>query len=341
MRKNVPVFTVCLLFFCLPLGAESFRALVAGKLEVSLDNAAGTFLPLGISSSAFVSLGEGARFFRGVELELSAPQNWLAYRGSLAMVMYAEVADAEASDADSAGARMSPRSPSVNDLEGRRIAFEPLPNKLKIVYQLPIRPVHGLKTSPYVTVPSGVVLPASFPVLFRLMPIVKGLNEELEAMVFQFSAKPIFSDEGAVKLNSRYPDQLRGKPFTVLIDDVVIDNLAEERLLKEGEHRLVVLSEDYRNESRRFVVERARVLELTIELHDPTPLIVFEGPQNARIFLDNTPVLRQGEPVPTEPGIHEARFLVGDYTLTRVLNIQRGKTYRVALAVDINVLESE
>ncbi|MDR2079653.1 MAG: hypothetical protein LBP74_08040 [Treponema sp.] len=307
------------------LGAESFRALIAGSVEVSLDGRESASIPLNYNGSALISLDEETRFFRGIEIELQAPQRWLSYQGSLAMAVYADLD------------RIPPAG--VADISGKRVAFEPLPGKLQIAYQIPIRPAHGFKTSPYVSVPTGVTLPASFPILFRITPVIKGLTEELETMVFQLGVKPILSDEGALKLSPRYPEQLQGRPFTVLIDDVLIENPAEERLLKEGEHHLVILSEDYRNESRRFVVERAKVLDLTVELQDPTPLIGVEGPQNAAVFLDNAPVLR--ESVLVEPGIHEVKFKVGDYTIIKTLTIQRGKTYRVALSVDIDVSESE
>ncbi|MDR2478413.1 MAG: hypothetical protein LBD48_03765 [Treponema sp.] len=327
MQKPVCAFIVYLFLISRPAGAESFRASVAGKVEVSIDNPGGVSIPLGISGSAVITLGEDRRFFRGIELELSGPQLWLSYPGSMAMLIYAELD------------HIPPAG--IADLEGRRIAYEPLPNKLRSVYQVSLRSPSGLRTTPYATVVPGVTRPSSFPLLFRLMPIIKGLSEELESLKFQLTVKPVLSDEGAVKMSFRYPDQLRGKPFTLLIDDAMAENLNEERLIKEGEHHLVILSEDYRNESRRFVVERAKTLDLIIELKDPTPLIIFERPQNARIFLDNVPVVRETEPVPVEPGIHEAKFQVGDYTIIKTLTIQRGKTYRVALAVDITVQESD
>jgi hypothetical protein len=320
-------FCVLFLFFSYYIEAESFRALVAGSLEISLDNPAVVSLPLGYNGSAVITLAEEIRFFRGIELELSAPQLWLSHRGSLAMAVYADL-------------DKTPET-GVADLQGKRIAFEPLPNKIQIVYQIPIRPSHGLRSSPYVTVPAGVTPPSSFPILFRIMPVIKGLSEELESMVFQLNAKPILSDEGAVRLSPRYPEQLQGKPFTVLIDDILIENPAEERMLKEGEHHLMILSDDYRNESRRFVVERAKVLDLTIELQDPTPLMSFEGPENAEIFLDDKPVSYAMGPVPLEPGIHEVKFQVGDYTIAKTVTVQRGKTYRMALTVDLNMSESE
>ena len=327
MARPGKIITLCLFFLSFRIQAESFRTLVEGSIEVSLDRPGESSVALGINSSALINLGPEARFFKGIELELSAPQAWLSYRGSLTMAVYNGLG--------------SLPTAGIADLEGSRIAFEPLPGKLQIVYQIPLRPSHGLRTTPYATVPAGVTPAASFPILFRLIPVVKGMNNELENMVFQLAARPIVSDEGAVRLIIRYPVQLENRPFTLLIDDNLIENLSEEQLLKEGEHHLVVLSDDYRNESRRFAVEGAKVLDLIIELQDPTPLIIFEGPENALVFLDNIPITQIRQPIPVEPGPHEARFRIGDYTITKTLNIQRGKTYRIELAVDLTIQESE
>ncbi|MDR1277655.1 MAG: hypothetical protein LBK02_02805 [Treponema sp.] len=320
-------FFIFFIVFSFQSQAESLRVLIAGDMEISLDNSAVVSIPLAYNGSVVLSLGEDTRFFRGIEVELSAPQIWLSYRGSLGMAVYADLDKTPAA--------------GTADIQGRRVISEPLPNKIQTVYQIPIRASHGLRSSPYVTVIAGYIPPSSFPLVFRIMPVIKGLSEELESMVFQLSAKPILSDEGAVRLSARYPEQLQGKPFTVLIDDTVIENPLEERLLKEGEHHLMVLSDDYRNESRRFIIERARLLDLTIELQDPTPLILFEGPENALIFLNDRPVLGASGPVPVDPGVHEVKFLVGDYTITRSVTIQRGKSYRMALMVDITVSEIE
>lgn len=326
MYKPVCVWVVYFLLVA-SIEAESFRALVAGDLEVSSDNADGVSVNLAYNGSALIRLGRGTRFFRGIELELSAPQDWLSYQGSMAMQVYAELDRIPA--------------PGVNDLEARSIAFIPLPNRIKTIYQIPVRPSHGLRSSPYATVAAETTLPASFPILFRLMPIIKGLSEDFEDMRFLLSVKPVLSDEGAVRLNPRYPEQLQNRPFTVLIDDDVIENIAEELLLKEGEHHLVVLSEDYRNESRRFVVERAKRLDLVIDLQDSTPLIVFEAPENAVIFLNDAPISRATASIPVEPGVHEAKFKIGDYTLTKTITVQRGKTYRASLSVGIDIEENE
>jgi hypothetical protein len=312
-------------FFPILAGAESFRTVIAGATLVSLDNPDGVSIPLSIVDSALITLGKEIRFFRGVELEFTSPQSYLSYRGTLALAVYGEL----------------DRAPEngVADVQARQIFIEPIPGKIQSVYHIPVRQRHGLRTSPYVSV-LPVTLPPSFPLLFRVMPVIKGLTDEIEALRFVLTVKPILSDEGAVRVVPRYPGNLPDKPFTLLIDDEVIERPLEERVLREGEHSMVILSNDYRNENRIFMVERGKILELGINLQDPTPLVIFEAPENARIFFDNTPV-NPDRPLPVEPGAHEVRFQLSDYAVVKPLFVQKGKTYRVAMTVDLTVTETD
>jgi hypothetical protein len=144
-----------------------------------------------------------------------------------------------------------------------------------------------------------------------------------------------------VRIIPRYPENLAPRPFTALIDDEVVEQPQETRLLKEGEHSLVIISNDYRNESRRFVIERGKILDLSIPLRDTTPLVYFEAPDNALILFDGETVDPSRQPISVEPGPHEVQFQVGDYSMVKSLTVLRGKTYRVALAVDLSVSESD
>jgi hypothetical protein len=309
------------------IGADPLRIANAGNLLVSLNNLGGDTISLSYVDSAVISLDQDIRFFRGIELEFTVPQTYLAHRGSLALALYGNL-------------NRTPE-PGVADLEGRQLFIEPIPNKIQVIYQIPIRSNHGLRPSPYVSLPVGIAAPESFPILFRVMPVIKGLSEEIETMRFQLSVKPILSDEGAVRIMPRYPEQLPRRPFTALIDDEVVEQPREIRLLKEGEHRLVIISDDYRNENRRFLIERGKILDLTMDLQDTTPLVFFEAPENAVIFFDNEAVESGSQPLTVEPGLHEVRFQMSDYSVLKPLTIQRGKTYRVALEVDVSVSESD
>jgi hypothetical protein len=306
--------------------AEDLRVPSPGVLELSQ----GEHIPVSIpyNGAVLIFLGEDRRFFQGVELELIAPPEWLSCQGSLAVSAYADL--------------NPPPDPlsAVVDITGQRFLYDPLPGKLRTAYQIPFHEGHGMRSTPYVMVPAAHVPPASFPILFRLDPLIREISRDLERMIFQVLVKPVLGDEGAVRIKFRYPEQLPDRPFTLLIDDRVVE-LSAEFLLKEGEHRLLVLSDDYRDENRLFWVERARILDLDIELQDPTPLLFFEAPKQANIFLDGREIGENRGPVPVEPGIHEVHFQLSDYGITRNLQILRGKTYRIAVTVDMDVSESE
>jgi len=325
---KIRAFVLIIIFFTsFQLHPEPIRALIAGINKVSLSELEGITVPLSYVSSSVIQIEGDTRFFRGIQLELTSPQNYLAYRGSLAAVLYGEL-------------DKIPRV-GIADLEGRRLGFDPLPAKIQTIYQIPFKDNHGLRSSPYATVLTGVLEFSSAPLLFRLMPVIKGISDEMERMVFNLNVKPILSDEGALQINFRYPENLQGKPMTVLVDGESIDNPAEERLLKEGEHHLVILSENYRNQSSSFVVERAKTLDLTVELLDPAPLLIFEYPERTRVYLNNVFIPNPQIPQAVEPGAHEVRFQVSDYTIIRPIIVQKGKTYRIALSVDVNISESD
>ncbi len=309
------------------VGAETFRAKVAGRLSVDEKAPEGSSISLSYIDSVVIALDGDKRFIRGVELDLRVPQQYLKYKGSIAASLYASLK------------RVPPAG--VADLSAERIGFVPLPNKLQSVFHIPIRKDHGIKASPYAAVPTGVVPPADFPLLFKLMPVIKGLPEEIESMGFQLYARPILTDEGALKIDFQYPEKLKDKPFTLLVDDEVVPNPSAEILLGRGEHTLSVISEHYRNEIRRFDIEQAKVLKMAIGLQDPTPIVVVEAPENAQVFFDDQELATPRQPFAADPGEHSVRFVVGDYSLTKRISVNRGRNYRVVLAIDVTVDESE
>ncbi|MCL2380169.1 MAG: hypothetical protein FWC64_01085 [Treponema sp.] len=325
--KSVTAVLVFLFLVSFKVQGESIRTVITGVHRVSLVELDGGTIPLSYSGSSLIKIEGDARFFRGIQLELTSPPGFLAHHGSLAIALYGEL----------------DRTPGlgVADLETRRLGYAMLPARVRNVYQIPLAANHGLVTSPYATVLTGVVDASSFPLLFRVMPVAKGISADLANMVFNLAVRPILSNEGALRISFHYPETLLDKPVRVYINDIAIDNPREERLLSAGEHHLVILSDYYRNQSSSFVVERARILELTVELQDPTPILVFDHPEAARVYLNNVFLPNSRHPHPVEPGVHEVRFQISDYTIIRPVTIQRGRTYRIGLSVDIVISESE
>ncbi|MCL2184798.1 MAG: hypothetical protein FWB86_02945 [Treponema sp.] len=323
------LFSLLLFISGINIYPQSFRTIVEGSVEITSERISETPVTISTNGSVIINIGTDPRFLRGVELEISAPAAWVQPRFRNMLIM-------------SICNDLYPKSASgITDFTSRQLATAPLPSRLSIIYHIPVRTNHGLRNTTSVIVPTAIIQPESFPILFNLRPIDKGLPPEVENMTFNVTARAIFSDEGAVRLEPRYPPQLRNRPFTVLINDNVITNILEDIILREGENHLVIISENYRNESRRFIVERGKIIDLIIELQDPAPIIIFEGPQNAQIFFDNVPIVQNREPIIAEPGSHEIKYQIGDYTIIRSINVQRGKTYRIALDVNLNIIEED
>jgi hypothetical protein len=328
VKFNIWALSACvsLTFSPSALFAENIRVNIAETLELTKEKTSGGVLQLGAGDSAAVFLDNDTRFFRGIEVELTAPQLWLANHGSLAMAIY------------TAPSKLPVRG--TQEFTAVQLRADVIAARIQSVYQIPVRKNHNLRSSAYAAV-TPETLPGEFPVIIRLMPLVKDLSEEVQNMKFQLNIRPLLSDEGSARINIRFPPKLQNKPFTMLIDDKLIENPQGEHIFREGEHHLMLISNDYRNESRRFLVERGKTVELNIALQDVTPLLIFEAPDNSRLFLDNIRVTSAQAPKPVEAGVHEVKLIMSDYTIIKTIFVQKGKTYRVAFTFDLSVVEEE
>jgi hypothetical protein len=78
-----------------------------------------------------------------------------------------------------------------------------------------------------------------------------------------------------------------------------------------------------------------------VGLQDPTPYVSIEAPGNTQLFFDGVLLADHKTPFPTEPGIHEIRFQVGDYSVVKPFTVRKGKQYRLALNIDVTITEND
>jgi len=325
MKKLCCVLTVILLFPALVAVAEPFR--VRSMTPVTLDplKSEAQTAEIGYNDAVGIILPKNNPFLKGVEIEIKIPQDILAYQNSMAYGVY----------------RLPQPTPSdkIIDYQAEQITLQPLPSRLSFVLQIPTKKNHNLKTGPYSTVLPYIHDTTKGALIFRLLPIMKGLPENIETLQFTVKVKPILTDEGGMRLKIEYPEAAV-KPVSVRIDEMLIANPESLQILSPGPHHLSVVSDDYRNEVRVFTVESARVTDLAVAMQGTTPRVYLVAPENASIVLDGQPALNTREPLTIEPGDHTILFKIGDYELAKQITIEKGHDYTISMIIDINVSET-
>jgi hypothetical protein len=306
-------------------GAESFRVSSLSLVSLDSQNPDAQAVDLQYNDAIGILFPRDVTFLKGLEIEIKIPRDIIVYQNSMAWGLYRQV--------------LPVPSENVIDYQAEQITLKALPSRLSFVLQIPLKKNSNLKSGPYSTVLSSVYDATRGPLLFRLLPIMKGLPDNIETMAFSVKIRPLLTDEGGFRLKLAYPQE-PAKPVSVRIDEVLVSDPATMIVLSPGVHHLSIVSDDYRNEVRMFTVESAKVTDLAVLMQATTPRLYLAAPENTHIFLDGEPVGNTREGKEITPGDHTVRFLVGDYELTIQITVEKGHDYTVSMAIDINVTET-
>lgn len=323
--KNAAIlFCFCSLCIC---AAEPFRVGKTEIVEISSEMTQQS-VKMGYSDAVAFVFTDPLLFLQGIEIELKIPQSIIPYRNSMSYSLYEKV---------------SPEpSKEIIDYAAEKIVMEILPSRLSFILQIPVKTPHTLKSNSYVTVVKTSQIDAHTVLLFRLMPVMKGLSDMVENAVFSLEIKPLYTNEGMLTLSFTYPHEEK-KPLTVRIDENTMQNNTKPFILKPGMHHISIVSDTYRNEVRVFNIAQGKNTNLEIQLRDIAPLLSIAAPENAVIFLDEielTVPASERVNIPTTAGVHSIRFVIGDYEIKKTVDVQNGKNYTVSLFIDAEIVET-
>lgn len=316
------------LFTCTVLSAsfaDTFRVRSVTTVTLDTQKPEWQTVKLGYNDSLGILFSEKTTFLKGVEIEIKIPQEIIEYQNSMAWGLYKKIIPKPLN--------------TIIDYQGEQIRLQPLPSRLSFVLQIPVKQKHNLKTGPYATVLPFTHNPEDGPLLFRLLPVMKGLPENIETLIFLTRIKPILTEEGALNLDVLYPEDNK-QPVSIRIDEVLVTNPKVLQILSPGSHHVSIVADSYRNEVRIVTIESARITDLTIQMQDTAPQIMLIAPENAKIEINDVAVDSTREPRIMEPGSYSIRFTIGDYELVKQITVEKGKNYTVSLLIDINVSET-
>ena len=318
------LFAAAVLFSALNANAETFRVRQTHIADMRKDTSVHTE-ELGFNDVLAITLPDETQFLKGIELEFKLPSDMLIYKHCIGFSFYTNISPV----------------PDENtfDFTGKRIYINTLPARLSMVLQIPFSENHSIQETPYATLMPYSIVEGSSTIFLRLQPITKLLPENIEELVFEVSAKPIFSDEGVFELSLVYPDK-EHKGIAVFIDEKPVTNYEKPIKLAAGMHYLAVTSENYRTEVRTFAIDQAKTTKLEVQLRDTAPSLIITAPSNASVLIDGAPSAWGEKPITVSAGEHTVKFVIGDYEVSKTVTAINGKTYNISVSFDVQVTET-
>lgn len=313
-----------LLFAGCTVFSETFRVRKVETLSIPGDSLKAQTAELKISDSLAVMLPEDRTFLEGIELSIQIPRIVADWRDSVAMSVYSDI-------------KPFPSSSQI-DYTGTKLTVLPLPAKISWIAQIPLTETMPQPRDNYISFLNIIPDTSSGYVFIRFQPAMKGVPDEVYDSTLTVSVKPVLKNKGMLKLSVK---DLDGKNVSSenFIDDVPVTLKNGKILLDPGIHTLSVQNSSYRNEVRSIIIEQAKTTDVNLTLKSTEPALSISAPEGTQIFLDDKPFTRTNREIPISEGEHKIRFSLGGYEMTRAIEIQNGKTYKVNLTIDLEVTD--
>ena len=326
MNRTAKLIVATLLAVAGFVHADTVRGTVVGSLRVQPDHGSGQAL-VGIDELLGVDLASDSRFFKGVEVAITIPPEVRRFRDLLALFIYTNVEPAP--------------SKAVSRYTGNQAGFVVLPPTAKAYINIPLT-ANGIEPSAETITLPVAIEPSQFPIILAVFPLEKGIPGSIESSEFAISASPILRDEGLLKLTINEGGSPPTLPFNLSIDDQPEPfPQPDGYILPTGLHHLRITSDYYTEQFQTFGIDQGATTKVNLTLVRPVPKLIFEVPDIASVYLDGhllNPPPRT--PMVVKEGTHVIQFKFGDYSLTKTITVEKGKTYKISLFLDISVQEN-
>jgi hypothetical protein len=281
-------------------------------------------LPVHLEDLWGIVLGENYDFLRGVEIRIDLPEEASLYTGTYAVFVYRKVNPAPLSETQS--------------YQGNLLFFKVVEERRRLFIQIPIGSASGPGSAPDTYIHKTPLEPSDFPLLFAVLPIMKGIPEQAAKALFHAEVHPLFKNMG--KLLISLPDE--EPPATdirVFIDEKAHNYPATGILLEPGIRKVRVEKPGFAPFSASVGIDRGQTAVVEAAFLTQQASLRINAPSGTRAFLDGKAITLESTHMPVEAGEHTLSMKLGDYQISRRFSVETGKTYSVSVHLDILINE--
>jgi hypothetical protein len=261
-----------------------------------------------------------------VEIQLDLPAETDLYPGTYAVFVYGGVTPKPAGEASS--------------YNGSQLFFKVVEGGRKLFLHLPFGSPAGSGPIPDTYVHRKPLAAADFPVLFTVMPVMKGLPDRAAGAVFTAQTRPIFRNLGKLVVVPRGDaGPLPEGDFRLFIDDKPHPFGPEGLNLEPGMRRIRMERDGYTAFVSTVGIDRGRVSRVEAFFRRNESFVRITAPAGSRAFLDGKSTDSDGRETTVEPGEHTLSMKIGDYQISKKFTVEPGKSYGIQLFLDILINE--
>lgn len=319
LRIGAVLTVVLLLFVSFSLEAEQVRGKVEHTLIVD-ENYSDTSVSIGLRELCQIGV-ESTEFLQGLVVQVESPQTALQFRESFLLSVYSNASP--------------PPQEDIRNYSVDKIYSDSFPSAKHTFVDIPLKGRGSWERS---TLNSSVVTvhpqPSNYPLLLSIDPIMKGIPSNVSRSRFKITLKPVLIDKGALRLE--FPKNVDQEKIQIYVDGNLQKQNSERLILSTGVHKLTIESDLYLTYSKSLGIERARTTKLEVVLEPKQSSIRFEAPDDAVVFFNGEQIeVGNGTELQTDPGEHVVLVRIGDYSVSKKIDIKGGKNYKVSLFFDI------
>ena len=201
---------------------------------------------------------------------------------------------------------------------------------------------------------TDVITPRDFknsfsPIVIAMLPVMKGIPEHLLRESISVKVTPFYPDRGNLSidvfersnspLNNNNPRKITD--YRLFVDNRLIDNtsgIQENLILPIGIRRIRIEKDGYIPFEESFLVKNNEKNTLVAHLTRESPHVVIQAPPEAQIFINGVQH-RQREFSNLGVGEHTFLLRLGEYSISRRINLEKGKRYLIDILLELDITE--
>ena len=182
----------------------------------------------------------------------------------------------------------------------------------------------------------------SKPLMFTILPVMKGVPDYLLSEKYKIKIKTYWPEQGKINVKVLVPGSNDNNPENTEDFSLSIDgnshSKADNILLTSGIHKVTVSKKGYSEHNENITVKTNETRNVEILLKKNNPVVSIYSPDESELYIDGN--IQNSRKISTlEPGEHTVLFKLGNYSLSRTIELEEGKNYVINLLLDIEVKE--